>query len=458
MARKRVSHYALFQNVGDALAINVYYQGGGADTVDGLSVEEADYLVDLLRHEKPVDYDHSRRRFLSGAPEPVGEVEPTLNLDDWLATRPAIANAIVWQAPGGSTKAYPAWSASEKYQLFTTFQRIRLRESPGLPAAPPLTVTPGPTDNVATRLAPDLAWNYYLAYIAQSLAAEAGEWLRWSISGYTVDQLALLLDSRSLFSWEVETASYNIPFNLGAVTPGDPVRTFAFLGTNELIAWTPRQAVERLIGWCRNNLVHFSGGWDTANAYNQWQYYGFPPVERIISGTVLRDHPEWGNAHRTGGCWGTTGFLRAVLRTVNIPVTLETRCGHALPYFVVRESAYLSHGDDPYNALSKATPPFPAGELLTDQAKFDAWFGASVPTDTMCKNIGRRTRELAIQYLPNYLLYKHCSDLAAGRDRASSQVYDIFKDNYTLAALEAANLWGRMDAKIASFGGCAHVP
>ncbi len=75
MARKRVTHYAVFHNVGNTSSINVYYQGGGADTIKNLSIEEASYIVDLLRNEKPMSYDHSRKRLSNLNVEPVGENE-----------------------------------------------------------------------------------------------------------------------------------------------------------------------------------------------------------------------------------------------------------------------------------------------------------------------------------------------------------------------------------------------
>jgi len=75
MARKRITHYAVFHNVGGTSSINVYYEVGGADTIRELPIAEARYLIDILRNEKPMDYDHDRRRFMSGAVEPVGEAE-----------------------------------------------------------------------------------------------------------------------------------------------------------------------------------------------------------------------------------------------------------------------------------------------------------------------------------------------------------------------------------------------
>src|ERR1700690_3202273 len=57
MARKIVTQYAVFHNIGAASEVVFYYQGGGADTAAGVPVAEAAYIVDLLRNEKPISYD-----------------------------------------------------------------------------------------------------------------------------------------------------------------------------------------------------------------------------------------------------------------------------------------------------------------------------------------------------------------------------------------------------------------
>jgi len=91
----------------------------------------------------------------------------------------------------------------------------------------------------------------------------------------------------------------------------------------------------------------------------QWQYRGTPPVSRIIDGSTSDFHPEWGLVHITAGCFGTLGFYRSIFRSVNIPIkTLITESNginHAQICFL-SENKYLWHGDDPYDALSKATP------------------------------------------------------------------------------------------------------
>jgi len=75
MARKTVTHYAVFHNIGAATDIVFYYQGGGADSVSGIPYAEASFIVDLMRNEKPISYDHNLKRLSTLNAEPVGEGE-----------------------------------------------------------------------------------------------------------------------------------------------------------------------------------------------------------------------------------------------------------------------------------------------------------------------------------------------------------------------------------------------
>ena len=65
---------------------------------------------------------------------------------------------------------------------------------------------------------------------------------------------------------------------------------------------------------------------------------------------------------------------RWVLRVVNIPVEPVGVSGHTAPWFV-SEDLFLRHGDDPYNALSKAG--YPATYLLVSRDVYEAWFAAN---------------------------------------------------------------------------------
>src|SRR5215217_2425075 len=162
--------------------------------------------------------------------------------------------------------------------------------------------------------------------------------------------------------------------------------------------------------------------------------------------------PWDGIKHWTAGCHGTAGFLRAVLRTTNIPVAHKHRGGHALPYFSA-DGLYLSHGDDPYHHYTRTDPPYSMSELLIDQSKFDSWFGSAVPDGTKRRNVGGRVAELAIQYLPKGLLGDYCADQAARRSHADGWVAGNLTC-YTVAQLQKQHLWARMDSKIKSLGGC----
>ncbi|ABL64805.1 hypothetical protein [Chlorobium phaeobacteroides] len=457
MARKIVSSYAVFENLGGTRDIAFYYESGGADSVSGVSAAEADYIVGLLRNEKPVSYDHSLKRLSTGSIESVGESEePVPNIDTWLSSRPLIAGSIVWEDTTGA-HAWSSWSESQKAELRLAFTLAWNRNTIAVADVPLNQAVMGDEDQSATVLSQGDARAYFTASVAHSLVVEIQRQVGWSIEGYNTALLAQLFDSREMFRWNGSPAGYRIDHMHGHLVPASPSFSYAFLGSNSLIAPARIDTIGRLVGWCRDNLVHFSGGTTAANMEDQWQYRGYPPLSRVINGTLQLSHPQFGMRHRTAGCWGTVGLFRTLLRVVNIPVKLVTNAGHAQPWFMA-DSRYLSHGDDPYNALTRSTPPYAADELFIDQARFDAWFGAGVSNEKKEDNIGRRPRELAIVHLPNYLLHARCDDLHDSKSHSAGKVYEIFSRDYTVAELEAQNLWMRMDAKIASFGGCSHLP
>ncbi len=334
--------------------------------------------------------------------------------DNFLNENSNVANAIIWRSDGstknsnGISQSYNDWSSSMRMELSTIFWSILLDLSNGLDETPSSTITLDDDGKVlSTDLKPVTAWKYYLNYVAHCLRVELDRLVHWSLLKYDEKQLELLLDSRTLFEYIESRDTYSILkqhrtlFNHGSATPGDPVRIYDFLDEEKLIGITRWGSIGRLLGWCRDNLYHFMDG-DTPESFqDHWQYEGYPPVERIISGS---EHPDLGFQHFTAGCWCTTGFLRTILRTINIPVVLEERCNHALPHFMYSTSHefYLSHGNDPYNKLYKTTTPkFPPLDLVIDQYKFDEWFNEDLPEKTICNNVGRHALELAVEYLPN---------------------------------------------------------
>jgi hypothetical protein len=389
-------------------------------------------------------------------------------LDEWLVSNPRIANAIQWENAAGF-RTLPNWTPTERDKLREAYRLVEQGSSLSVADPPANQLVLGDNDFPMTVLSSEDAWPIFIAHIAHALHLEISDGLGWSVTNCRDAELEVLFNSKYYFEWDAEHGGYNLsrtragaagwPLSRGNSLLAPPKLVYDFLIANNLIAGDRLQTIGRVLEWSRHNLVHFGGAFEAKNVEDQWQYRGFPPVSRILAGTPNNAYPADGVLHRTAGCHGTNGFLKDVLRVVNIPVLYHSPegTGHATPHFL-SEPRYLSHGDDPYNRFARGNPPpYPATELLIDAAQFDAWFGNAVTAAERSKNIGRRVYELALQYLPDYLLHLHCQDLAAGRAHNASSVYDSFKRWYTVADLEAMNLWSRMDQRIAERGGCSSI-
>ena len=377
-------------------------------------------------------------------------------VEQWLSANHSIRNAIVWETSSGP-EVYKDWPQSRKDDLQAAFTKAWNFDSVAL-TDPPANILQHPdADAPTTALSQHDARWLYLASVGQSLAVEIGSRVPWSCSNYSSSNLAVLFDSRQFYSWSASANGYQIEdMQGGYVVPSTPRTMYSFLLDNDLVGDHRKGTTVRTLRWCHDNMSHNEGGHTTEVYDAVWHYRGEAPVVRTINGTTDHLNPSFGVRHWTAGCHGTAGFLRAVLRTVNIPVVHDHQAGHALPNFSA-DHLHLSHGDDPYNALAITDPQYSMSELLIDEAKYDAWFGSGVSAADKLKNVGKRTQELAIQYLPNYILRAYCNDKAAGRTHASGSVKEAFP-SYTVAQLEADHLWSNMDAKITSLGGCDHVP
>jgi hypothetical protein len=275
------------------------------------------------------------------------------------------------------------------------------------------------------------------------------------LTDLSATNLRQLLASQAFFEYRFGQRGYAIERTThGMALPAPPDVMFDFLRGHGLVKGSRRDTIVALIEWCRDNLTHFSGDWSALNLENHWQYRGMPPVSRILDGTVRL----YKFAHYTAGCWGTFGFLRAMLRTVGIPVMPERIDGHGLVRFPT-EDRYLSHGDDPYNQLFKTMiVPLSGHELLVTRARWDRWYGRNLSAGARARNVGRQVYELARTHLSWRLLHYYCLDQAAGKSRADGAVRGTFNDYFTLRQLEDVQLWERMDAKLAEIGGCPALP
>jgi hypothetical protein len=394
---------------------------------------------------------------------PARAAAPPPSIDDWLRTHPNIAKAVVWDFGKGGVP-YAAWPEPFKARLRAAFARAWSSEPSGLVDPPPNQVTHENGKYPLTVLSGTDAFALQAALVANSLAADIGRRLPWSVADYSEPALAALLDGRQTFA-----RSSNRPDSYATVllgVPAAPEACLDFLRTQRIIGASRRATIVQMLSWCRDQLSHFTGKMTAGNFEDHWQYRGMPPASRVTSGTRYAG-AGFGTSdrrrHFTAGCWGTTSFLAAVLRTVNIPVQqLTPRVmnaattsvdRHSAPYFVT-EGLCLSHGDDPYNAYCRVQPSFDIEQILITKAQYDTWFPpGAAPMAGELGNVGRGVTDPAIKFLPITLLDDYAQDVMAGRSRESGKVLQAFKDKYTLAALEAAQLWQRLDARLAELGG-----
>ncbi len=318
---------------------------------------------------------------------------------NWLRLHPRVASAIIWDS--GEPKSYDQWSDEQKQALEIAYSKLTQWQRRGTQDENPLDLSVIPENvakwkerlNMNGQWAPHIsksdAWDLYLASVAQSLAFESEKSTQGSLDRISNPGLEILFDSRRMFYPSQKGAVYRFSRNLtGDITPAPATVAYRFLKKNNLIGSSPKATIENLLEWTRNHLEHFVGDQSYANALKIWQYPGWPPLYSVLKGTVSKDDPKKAIAHYTAGCWGTVGFLISVLRTVNIPVALKEVCAentHAAAHFT-EENIFLTHGDDPYNQISRKKPRFPISHLLYSEKKWRETFERD--DTTACKSVG----------------------------------------------------------------------
>ncbi len=371
----------------------------------------------------------------------------------WLDQHPGFRLRLSWPV-GGQPLGYDQWPPAmqqEFHQAFTDawdwiqngFQNF---QGTPLPEPLPNVKVLADTEPALTEFTEATARPFYFAKVAHSLALEASGNLPWSMCDYTIDMLSNLLYRPQRLQGGT-TTNPNFRPN-GAVVPAHPTVTYPFLADNGMIGVSTEETIYRLVDWTRR-LRHHIGVMTALNAEKHWQYRGAPPVSRTIDGTC-RQNAAHGLGHWTKGCGGTMAFLRDVLQAVNIPVRPLGHCGHTQVGFPT-DGLYLGHGDDPYSYFKhglSVVPPL--GAILIDEPTYQAWF--SGPPAPGCPEVSRRPAQLAAQFLPDELAIAHCVDLKDGKSHADSYVAQSLSPAYTVAELEAQNLWQQLDQRLVTLG------
>jgi hypothetical protein len=405
---------------------------------------------------------------------------PANILASWLQQNPIIENAMQWMQPVAGTPTtvgYTSWPATLQAMLGTNFVAYWNWYNSGMTGADPNPGSDPPANTAPSSymaLSAADAQSLYVKYVALTLVVEIQGRVPWTILSYDSASLAELLDARKFFT-EYNSTGYALMQE--TVVPAPPLVTAQFVAQNNLLCANRPATIAEAVFWARN-LNHAMGAGALADyELGFWQYAGAPPASRMLAGTkytgtdssVFTDVRHW-----TFGCHGTTGLLKMLLRTLNVPVEhfsvenpsvtlpqnafLFASLAHAVPHFLA-DGLWLSHGDDPYFVYNDI--PFPFQALLVPDAQFFAWFPNS-GTSAGTTNIGQQPDELWIRYGETYMLNQRLLDLETtppSDQNVCSYINSVTPPNniYSCAQAEQKGLLSMLDPLVQPYVGSSNT-
>jgi hypothetical protein len=454
---------------------------------------------------------------------PSHTIRPVPDVDCWLKwAHPLIGNTIVWHNGPAPNQAvmYHNWTWEQKAQLINAVSHywywFEYGYMPNWGDPYPIDntygsdfpVNLGSPSSTDTTISQADAWNYYIDSVALSLAAQLGHWYQWDVRfGTNIFNwdLKYLFDSEQMFAANYWAGNGTLLYRVvstwsgpdfpihGAVTLTSPMASLELLMRQQgLVRNSMDGTLYAALDWGRDNLAHFNGPPERSSEERVWQYSGLPPVLKMITGTVTTEIPgqNWGDTgfgvqNWTMGCHGTSGFYKAVLRTVNIPVKAEDNTWHSGMSFPMWPpwgvAGHITHSDQLYSRAFRdqnlglpgenpTTTPTSVSNLIVDDSEYNFWFDpAAVSWEQRVANVNRgEQRYVAFtQPVPTTLMMQlYCSDLAAGRSHANSRVYNEYffssavglppSGPLDVVALENAFFWDWLEWRRISYpGGCA---
>jgi len=75
MAYQTITHYSITHKVGKGTSLQLFFSGGGNEIIKELNAQEAIFLINVLRNERPLMFDSVNQIISTATREPVGENE-----------------------------------------------------------------------------------------------------------------------------------------------------------------------------------------------------------------------------------------------------------------------------------------------------------------------------------------------------------------------------------------------
>lgn len=372
-------------------------------------------------------------------------------LEEFLFANPLVGNEIVFMVDKtiNLEQTFFQWNDTLKQKLYTLYDSLAIGIYPDF-------TDPLPNQDTTmfgiTVLTDADAEKVYLSYVATSLYHEISGLLNWSIVNYSATELKVLFDWREfLVIYSNVATNFEDKFIINKqVTPSPPtyIKT-NFFDAYGIIGSSEKQTIANILNYARDSMRHFTGSGAAAH-YNQWQYYGAPPMSRVIEGTTRMSDGIF--AHFTAGCHGTCSFSKMALMLLNIPVEYaNVGIGHRIAVFPSLDNLFITHGDDPYNQGSK-NPKIPGYQMLVDSAFLDNWFSGGNYNADDNTNVGRRINELAFNILPEAYKNAYCNDF---NNTGNLGVNNYLANNYAGLAnqfphvlMDSIHFWDRLELSL----------
>lgn len=395
----------------------------------------------------------------------------TTDINAWLISNPKTAEHVIWYEEGAGWIQWKHWSPGLKGLLQDAYQFALNGAS-----IAPMT----PLENHVSRelwqapvtiLSFEDARNLFFSQVAWSLLVEIQQLVPWTLEDLNPPALTMLFDGRQYFD-EKEGCTFpngtidsnhvyctfkGLKIKSASIIPAPGHWTYGLLLANDLIGSTRKATISRVCEWTSDHFAHMTGPNKEENMVALYGHMGIPSLISMIEAEPFIDGKDKKPMY---ACWGATQFLKTLLAQVNVPVEhFVITPGHRLPHFV-SEGLALSHGDDLYNGNFRNDSSFPMfipyDEVFITEEKFLDWFGPQTTQEERGKNVGRRMKELSIQYLTFPIIKDWCKDLEEGNSIEESHVYKRLKDHYTLQDLNELQLWQKLTGKVESLEYSCH--